>query len=305
MPMSTLVGQITRHDIVRALLGAVLLFAAIAKWHTLATDGIRADHWWETRPFLATLAVAEFGFGLWLLCGMYPRPTWAAALAVFGVFGMFAGYLFVKGAPSCPCFAELHSSPSISALFNGIAVMTLAHSPPTNPRQLDFATAPWRLYLFGLTFGIFAVPGVLDMVYYSHQGVALDLRSDLRLHVPIAKRASRPSSDDLLVVLHKSTGLELALEESLRADPPDYGIWNMGKAWSVMLGMAEKQNTPARWDKIVDGYRLTRASPLGRNRLVPWIASATIVFVVSIAIIFFLWRYGTAALLQRVGGVAQ
>lgn len=293
------ISQASRYYVSRILVAGLLLFAAWGKWQTLATDSDRGDHWWETRPFLVSLVLAELGFGIWLLLGLYPKVAWACAIGLFVEFAVFNGYLFARGEQSCPWLAKLHAHPGLMAGIDLLIVLALACCPPPNNLRVGFGEAPWRLYAVGCLFTAVAIPAFLEMVYYSHRGLALDLQADPRLQVNVKKKTGRVSSEELITVLENSTALRFTIDESLLRDPPDYGIWNMGRAWSVMLGMAEKQRMPARWEKEGAGYHLHPASPLGRP--LPWAASMVAFAGLSVGALGFTWRNGKRALLQRFG----
>lgn len=121
--MAGFVGRLVRpvgrpvvgHDAVRVVLAAVLLVAAVLKCHQLATSPVLGDGLLDTRWFLIFTVEFELFFGLWLLSGLLPRITWAAALGCFdpvevrrGIWGLCvrprsASRYRVRVVSGCPC----------------------------------------------------------------------------------------------------------------------------------------------------------------------------------------------------------
>ena len=74
------------YDVVRILMAAVLLTAAVLKAYQLATEPIIGTGLLDSRWLLMATVEFELFFGLWLLANIWAKPTWAAALACFGLF---------------------------------------------------------------------------------------------------------------------------------------------------------------------------------------------------------------------------
>lgn len=68
------------------LMAAVLLTAAVLKAYQLATKPIIGTGLLDSRWLLMATVEFELFFGLWLLANIWAKPTWAAALACFGLF---------------------------------------------------------------------------------------------------------------------------------------------------------------------------------------------------------------------------
>ena len=94
---------LTGYDVVRVLLGLLLLTAAALKGLQLATEPVANTSLLTSRWFLVIQVEFEFLFGLWLLSGLRPRATRLLAVALFGAFAAIAAYKGVTGAASCGC----------------------------------------------------------------------------------------------------------------------------------------------------------------------------------------------------------
>lgn len=66
-------GEITSYDVVRIVLGLVLLTAATFKGHQLATEPVAGTSLFTSSWFLIAVVQFELFLGLWLLCGLYTR----------------------------------------------------------------------------------------------------------------------------------------------------------------------------------------------------------------------------------------
>ncbi len=84
------------------------------------------------------------------------------------------------------------------------------------------------------------------------------LRSDPRLKVPVKlKFASRPTSEELLDIVRKATGVALTLAEEPKGSKVIFGSMSgNAPAWKVMELLAKTQFTDGRWEKTGDGYVL-------------------------------------------------
>lgn len=286
--------------VARILVGALLLAAAWGKGHKLATDSTWGNNLWDSRWFLVSLVLVEIALGLWLLFGLYPKWSWLAAISSFVVLGLFNVFLTVKGERVCPCFGELALDPKYVAFLDLLIALAIALCPLTNPEEPSFSSAPWRLYSFALVSALVFVPALLNMVYYTNRGLALDLRSDSRLQTALQRELRNPESEAIVGLLTESTGLIVTLDERLRNKPPDYGFWRTGKAWSVMIGMAEKQVIPARWEKNASGYHLAAAAPWG-NATVPWFLSLGTFAAYCVYLGYLACTRGQAKLLKSFG----
>ena len=119
------VGRWTGYDAVRFALGAVLLAAAVLKAHQLATGPVAETNLLHSRWFLMIEVEFELLFGLWLLAGARPRPTWTAALLLFIALAGVSLYQIVSGEASCGCFGKVPVNPWFTFAFDVVAVMAL------------------------------------------------------------------------------------------------------------------------------------------------------------------------------------
>ena len=115
----------TGYDVVRIVLGIVLLSAAVLKGHQLATEPVAETSLFTSRWFLIGVVEFELFFGLWLLCGLYPRRTWAAALLCFGGFACVSLYKALSGEVTCGCFGTVPVNPWYAVVFDCAAIAAL------------------------------------------------------------------------------------------------------------------------------------------------------------------------------------
>ena len=128
--------RVTRYAALRIVLGLVLLTTAALKGHQLATEPVAATGLLSSRWFLIAVVEFELFFGLWLLAGLYPRRTWAAALLCFSGFGCVSLYRALSGESTCGCFGRVPVNPWYTLLLDLAAVTALLHwRPATNPAR--------------------------------------------------------------------------------------------------------------------------------------------------------------------------
>lgn len=256
------------------LVGCVLLAAAVAKAHALATDSVLASSFWNSRWFLTCLVLVELALGLWLWSGLHPRWSRVATFCFFFAFADFNFYLALRG-EACPCLGKLHTPPWTMVLLDVGVLFGLATWVPAGSRQSSFQPGPRRLYAFVILYALVAAPTCWTMIDYGHQGVGLDLRVDGRLQRVADLDLKNPGSEDILAPLAKASGLTFTIDERLSRNPPEYGRIGptTSKIWSAMMFVAQEQRRPARWDQTADGYHLQQVGLLG-SRLTPWFLSA-------------------------------
>jgi Methylamine utilisation protein MauE len=279
--------------VARGLVCALLLSAAWGKAQELASDSIWGTRFWESRLFLASVVLVEIAFAVWLGFGLYPKWSWLAALSLFMTFALFSFYLGMKGAKYCPCFGK-GSDPMLVGLLDAVIALALALCPTPAAARLTISSAPWRFYGFGLTAVFLMAPAGLNMAYYSHTEVGLELRLDRRLYRTVKAQLRSPSSEELLQQLREATRLEFTLDRGLSAAPPNYGLWGTLNAWSVMMMMAKRQPVPARWERTDTGYHLAAAAPWG-GRAVPWLVSGGVCACVCLSLGYMARKPGYVA----------
>lgn len=101
-------------NILRRLLGLVLIAAAILKGNELATLPLLGDGLLNQRWLLVCLIELEAVLGAWLLIGLAGSAPWAFTLLVWLAFLTVAGYEVASGADSCGCFGwvPVNSNPT-------------------------------------------------------------------------------------------------------------------------------------------------------------------------------------------------
>jgi hypothetical protein len=147
------------YDVVRIVLGLILLTAAALKGHQLATEPVAEASLFTSRWFLICVVEFELFFGLWLLSGIYPRRTWQAALVCFSAFACVSLYKALSGEASCGCFGRVPVNPwytvvldvtAVAALLCSRAVADAVNSPRPLVREGSGARArAWLLPLLG------------------------------------------------------------------------------------------------------------------------------------------------------------
>ena len=99
------------YDVLRIFVAAVLLTAAVLKAYQLATEPIIGTGLLDSRWLLMVTVEFELFFGIWLLANIWAKPTWAAALACFGVFTCVSLCKALSGHASCGCFGRVPVNP--------------------------------------------------------------------------------------------------------------------------------------------------------------------------------------------------
>lgn len=137
-PLGHLLGLRTESgfDVLRVILGLVLLAAAALKVHELATGPVAETNWLTSRWLLIGVVELEFLLVAWLISGAYARPLWSVTLAVFVIFAGVSLYKAVVGDPSCGCFGRISVNPWYTLIFDLCAISGLLVWRPTN-RELN------------------------------------------------------------------------------------------------------------------------------------------------------------------------
>jgi hypothetical protein len=119
------VRRLTGYDVVRIALGLLLLTAAGLKAYQLATEPIPGTGLLDSRWLLMATVEFELFFGLWLLANIWPKPTWAAALACFGVFTCVSLYKALSGHATCGCFGRVAVNPWYAGTLDLAVIVSL------------------------------------------------------------------------------------------------------------------------------------------------------------------------------------
>lgn len=119
-----------RFAILSRALGGLLLIAASLKAYELATAPVPAESILDSRWTLIAVVESELLFGIWLLFGLCPKFTWAAALGCFALFAAVSLYKAASGQASCGCFGRVPINPWYVTAFDAIIVMALLRWRP-------------------------------------------------------------------------------------------------------------------------------------------------------------------------------
>ncbi|NQT16619.1 MAG: hypothetical protein HQ582_27920 [Planctomycetes bacterium] len=123
-------STIAGYDVVRIVLGLVLLAAAALKGHQLLTEPVLGSGLLHARWLLIGLVEFELFFGLWLLAGVLPKATWRLALACFTCFTAVSLFKALSGEASCGCFGRVPVNPWYTFTLDMAAVMALSYWRP-------------------------------------------------------------------------------------------------------------------------------------------------------------------------------
>jgi hypothetical protein len=248
--------------IVRIVLGMVLLTAASLKGYQLATGVAVGTMFWNSRPFMILLVLCEFGFGLWLFVGLHSNVTRIVAIIAFLTLLEIASYRALNGEPSCGCLGQLAINPWYSAIFDlGVLVLLLLF-PPHAGNCATISSSPVAFLTFVVAFFLAGIPLFYQMLDYSSSGVPSIFRFDPELRFSAGLQLNNPKTREILEKLEHASGLSMGADTSFFKHEPDYGSLQLPKAstWQVMEMLAQKQLLPARWDKVMGGYYLSRAA---------------------------------------------
>lgn len=124
------------YNILRVLLALVLLMAAGLKAYQLATEPVIGTGLLDSRWLLIATVEFELFLGLWLLCGISPKPTWVAVLASFGLFTCVSLYKAVSGDATCGCFGPVQVNPWYTTTFDLGVLLSLLFWRPNRQEAL-------------------------------------------------------------------------------------------------------------------------------------------------------------------------
>jgi hypothetical protein len=146
---------------VSVLLAALLLTASALKCHQLSTEPILGNSLLDSRWLLMATVEFELFFGIWLLANLLARPTWAAALACFGLFTCVSVCKAISGHATCGCFGRVPVNPWYTGTLDLIAVLSLLR---WRPKESSFAAC--RAVAVVLLWLAVAVPAAYAMGSY-------------------------------------------------------------------------------------------------------------------------------------------
>lgn len=118
------------YDVARLLVAMILLLAGGLKAHQLATEPVIGGGLLDNRWLLMATVEGELFFGLWLLSGALPKPTWALALLLFSTFSCVSLYKALSGHATCGCFGRVPVNPWYTTTLDvGVVVSLLIWRP--------------------------------------------------------------------------------------------------------------------------------------------------------------------------------
>jgi hypothetical protein len=97
---------------------AVLGTAAVLKTIELSTSPVVQEGWLHSRELGMIAVNTELLMVCLLVSGVLPKLTWLGATAMFSVFSVVSGYLFLTGAESCNCFGRASVPPLYTTVFD-------------------------------------------------------------------------------------------------------------------------------------------------------------------------------------------
>jgi hypothetical protein len=103
--------RVDGYDIVRVLVGILLVTTASLKGYQLATGETLGRTWLDFRWLLIAVVELEWFLGLCLLAGVLKHRAWSVAFFCFAVFAVVSFYKWLSGETSCGCFGRLRVRP--------------------------------------------------------------------------------------------------------------------------------------------------------------------------------------------------
>lgn len=123
-------GRFCAYDVVRVVLGLVLLTAAALKAHQLATGAVIAGENFDSEWLISGAILVEGLLALWLCAGVLPIWGWRFALFCFSLFSVISFAKGLAGAQTCGCFGDVETSPWGTLILDAVAVFALACCRP-------------------------------------------------------------------------------------------------------------------------------------------------------------------------------
>lgn len=148
-------------DIVRLLVGAVLLTAAGMKGYELATEPMAEKGLLTSRWFLIAAVEFELSLGLCLVSGLWKRWIWCVTVLCFVGFTCLTAYKAWQGDANCGCFGRAAVDPRYTLVLDCTLLTALLVWRP----RMESQPGEWRkavaVILAALCIG---VPGAAAMV---------------------------------------------------------------------------------------------------------------------------------------------
>lgn len=112
-------------DVVRIILGSVLLMAAGLKAYQLATEPTLEKFLFTSWWFQTTEVEFELIWAIFLLSRLHRRILWLVTLVGFGTFCCIALYKGISGDSSCGCFGRINVNPWYMFIFDLVSFVSL------------------------------------------------------------------------------------------------------------------------------------------------------------------------------------
>lgn len=170
------------YDVVRIVLGLLLLSAAALKGHQLATEPVVGSGLLDSRWFLIGVVEFELFFGLWLLSGLYPKWTWAPALSCFALFAGVSLWKALSGEATCGCFGRVPVNPWYTFTLDTAVVVALLRWRPRGLSQFSWSenrTAPLGIRPLGLIAAWLALGIPAAVAMGSYQAATISETGDI------------------------------------------------------------------------------------------------------------------------------
>lgn len=184
-------SKLCGYDVLRLVLGVLLLVAAGLKGYQLSTEpalvsgvgsgSLNESSWWLVGAVLAAgesqwvvVAVIEFELllGLCLLANVWPKATWAVTLACFGVFACVSLLKAFLGHATCGCFGRVPVNPWYTTALDAAVTCSLLRWPPKGPHS-QFGVAFKELAFRGVVvLSVSLVLGLAAAIAISNQNRA-------------------------------------------------------------------------------------------------------------------------------------
>ncbi|MGE5610769.1 MAG: MauE/DoxX family redox-associated membrane protein [Bacillota bacterium] len=205
--------------LMRCLVAAILLFAAVQKWRELAA--MPPSQWYAVGrvPLLLTQIGGEALLAIWLASGLRPRLAWVVTALAFTGFLIISLWKTARGEVSCGCFGRLVVHPGYTAGLDA-AILAGWYGVRRHAwrQQGHGMSAYWIAGMLSLVVGgtltavwlnrpVFAnlsnaaqLPAAGDVVYFDASDW-VGKPMPLRVHIDIGDRLSRGR---WILVLHNS-----------------------------------------------------------------------------------------------------
>ena len=149
---------------VRALVGVVLLLAAMLKFYGLAIEPVARMGLFSTPEFQVAVIEFEVFLAVWLLSGWRPLGSWLLALVTFAGFVAVSFSQGWIGQASCGCFGRLAVSPWYAFTLDVALLVALLVGRPDLSPLWDHPRRNFTHALLPVTCGLVALALVTGLL---------------------------------------------------------------------------------------------------------------------------------------------